>query len=103
MSKRPETIALWRHWFGRSLRPGKPSNSPRGAEDATMVRRAPFPLSRLPASIEHSTLESHSVLCVSRKVPGGALDGRHGAVQAPGRDRFANGLHTGFALSLHLV
>ena len=60
MLKRPETIVLWRHWFGRSLRPGKPSNSPRGAEDATMVRRAPFPLSSLPASIEHSI----KLLCV---------------------------------------
>ena len=29
MLKRPETIVLWRHWFGHSLRPGKPSNSPR--------------------------------------------------------------------------
>jgi hypothetical protein len=27
--ERPETIAVWRHWFGRSLRPGKPLNSPR--------------------------------------------------------------------------
>jgi hypothetical protein len=26
--ERPETIVVWRHWFGRSLRPGKPSNSP---------------------------------------------------------------------------
>ena len=60
MLKRPETIVLWRHWFGRSLRPGKPSNSPRGAEDATMVRRAPFPLSSLPASIENSM----KLLCV---------------------------------------
>ena len=60
MLKRPETIVLWRHWFGRSLRPGKPSNSPRGAEDASMVRRAPFPLSSLPASIEYSM----KLLCV---------------------------------------
>jgi hypothetical protein len=29
MLKRPETIVAWQHWFGRSLRPGKPSNSPR--------------------------------------------------------------------------
>ncbi len=29
MLKRPETIVMWRHWVGRSLRPGKPSNSPR--------------------------------------------------------------------------
>ncbi len=26
MLKRPETIVVWRHWFGRSLRPGKPLN-----------------------------------------------------------------------------
>jgi hypothetical protein len=26
--ERPETIVVWRHWFGRSLRPGKPSKSP---------------------------------------------------------------------------
>ena len=25
--EKPETIVLWRHWFGRSLRPGKSSNS----------------------------------------------------------------------------
>ena len=23
-----ETMVVWRHWFGPSLRPGKPSNSP---------------------------------------------------------------------------
>jgi hypothetical protein len=52
--KRPETIVVWRHWFGRSLRPGKPSNSPRCVEGATMARRAPFPLSSIPAYIEQS-------------------------------------------------
>jgi hypothetical protein len=52
--KRPETIVVWRHWFGRSLRPGKPSNSPRGAEGATMARRVPFPPSSIPAYIEQS-------------------------------------------------
>jgi hypothetical protein len=26
--KRPETIVVWRHWFGCSLRPGMPLNSP---------------------------------------------------------------------------
>ena len=66
MLKRPETIVLWRHWFGRSLRPGKPSNSPRGAEDASMVRRAPFPLSSLPASIEHSM--KLSCVCVPHNI-----------------------------------
>ena len=30
MSKRPEKIVLWRHLFGRSLRPGRPSISPPG-------------------------------------------------------------------------
>ncbi len=25
--ERPETIVLWRHWFGRSLRPGRQLNS----------------------------------------------------------------------------
>ena len=37
---------LWRHWFGRSLRPGKPSNSPRwcggrhdGAEGAISTKQ----------------------------------------------------------------
>ena len=54
MLKRPETIVVWRHWFGRSLRPGKPSNSPRGAEGATMARRVPFPPSSIPAYIEQS-------------------------------------------------
>ena len=29
MLKRPETIVLSRHWFGRSLRTRKPSNSTR--------------------------------------------------------------------------
>ncbi len=50
----PETIVVWRHWFGRSLRPGKPSNSPRGAEGAAMARRVPFPPSSIPAYIEQS-------------------------------------------------
>ncbi len=54
MLKGPETIVVWRHWFGRSLRPGKPSNSPRGAEGATMARRVPFPPSSIPAYIEQS-------------------------------------------------
>ena len=54
MLKRPETIVVWRHWFGRSLRPGKPSNSPRGAEGAAMARRVPFPPSSIPAYIEQS-------------------------------------------------
>ena len=54
MLKRPETIGVWRHWFGRSLRPGKPSNSPRGAEGAAMARRVPFPPSSIPAYIEQS-------------------------------------------------
>ena len=54
MLKRPETIVVWRHWFGRSLRPGKPSNSPRGAEGATMARRVSFPPSSIPAYIEQS-------------------------------------------------
>ena len=26
---KPGTIVMWPHWFGRSLLPGKPSNSPR--------------------------------------------------------------------------
>ncbi len=26
--ERSETIVVWLHWFGRSLWPGKPSNSP---------------------------------------------------------------------------
>ena len=46
MLKRPETIVVWRHWFGRSLRPGKPSNSPRwcggrhdGAEGAISTKQ----------------------------------------------------------------
>jgi len=54
MLKRPEAIVVWRHWFGRSLRPGKPSNSPRGAEGATMARRVQFPPSSIPAYIEQS-------------------------------------------------
>jgi hypothetical protein len=29
MLKRPESIVPWRHWFGRSLWPGKQSNFPR--------------------------------------------------------------------------
>ncbi len=33
---------------------GKPSNSPRGAEGATMARRVPFPPSSIPAYIEQS-------------------------------------------------
>jgi hypothetical protein len=28
-AERPETIAVWRHWFGRSLRPGEWLNSPK--------------------------------------------------------------------------
>lgn len=32
MLKRPETIVFWQHWFGRSLLPRKPSNSPRWCE-----------------------------------------------------------------------
>ncbi len=46
MLKMPETIVLWRHWFGHSLRPGKPLNSPRwcggrhdGAEDAIFTKQ----------------------------------------------------------------
>ena len=54
MLKRPETIVVWRHWFGRSLRPRKPSNSPHGAEGATMARRVQFPPSSIPAYIEQS-------------------------------------------------
>ena len=49
-----DSIVAWRHLFGRSLRPGKPSISPSGAEAVTMVRRAPFPLSRLPASFDYA-------------------------------------------------
>ncbi len=33
--KRHETMAVWRHWFGRSLWLGKPSNSPDGVNWAT--------------------------------------------------------------------
>jgi hypothetical protein len=29
MLERPETIVVWRYWFGHSLWPGKPRNSPR--------------------------------------------------------------------------
>ena len=61
MLKRPETIVVWRHCFGRSLRPGKPSNSPRGAEGATMARRVPFPPSSIPAYIE----KSKKTICLS--------------------------------------
>ncbi len=46
--ERPETIVVWRHWFCRSLRPGKPSNSPQWRG------RRHFPLSSIPAYIEHS-------------------------------------------------
>ena len=49
--EKPETIALWRHWFGRSLRPGKPSKSPcwyggrhDGAEDAISHKAVSQPL-----------------------------------------------------------
>ena len=49
--EKPETIVLWRHWFGRSLRPGKPSNSPRwcggrydGAEGAISHKAVSPPL-----------------------------------------------------------
>ncbi len=70
MLKRPETILVWRHWFGRSLRPGKPSNSPRGAEGATtaMARRArvPFPPSSIPAYIEQSM---KLFVCLQNKNP----------------------------------
>ena len=51
MFKKPETIVLWRHWFGPSLRPGKPSNSPRWcggrhdcAEDAISHKAVSPPL-----------------------------------------------------------
>ena len=60
--ERLEPILVWRHWFGHSPRSGKQSNSPSGAEGATMARRVPFPRRRIPASIEHSmTLK---LLCV---------------------------------------
>ena len=49
--EKPETIVLWRHWFGRSLRPGKPSISPRWcggchdvAEDAISHKAVSPPL-----------------------------------------------------------
>ena len=49
--EKPETIVLWRHWFGHSLRPGKPSNSPRwcggrhdGAEGAISHKAVSPPL-----------------------------------------------------------
>ena len=49
--EKPETIVLWRHWFVRSLRPGKPSNSPRwcggrhdGAEGAISHKAVSPPL-----------------------------------------------------------
>ena len=47
--EKPETIVLWRHWFGRSLRPGSRRTHPVGAEGATMARRAPFPTKRYPS------------------------------------------------------
>ena len=51
--ERLEQIVVWRHWFVRSLRPTKQSNSPSGVEGAMMALRAPFPLlvSRIPTSI----------------------------------------------------
>ena len=54
--ERLEPIVVWWYWFGRSLLPGKPSNSPRCPEGTTMARRVPFSLSRMPASIEHTQL-----------------------------------------------
>ncbi len=50
--KRPETIVMLRHWFGCSLRPGKPSNSVHavGLDGATMARKAPFLSSSIPAT-----------------------------------------------------
>jgi hypothetical protein len=79
MLKRPETIVVWRHWFGRSLRPGKPSNSPRGAEGATMARRVPFPPSSIPAYIEQSMklfVCLRSRWCTAKSVPGRTLVGK---------------------------
>ena len=49
--EKPETIVLWRHWIGRSLRPRKPTNSPRlcggrhdGAEGAISHKAVSPPL-----------------------------------------------------------
>ena len=43
--EKPETIFLWRRWFGRSLRPEKQSNSPR------WYGGRHFPQCGIPASI----------------------------------------------------
>ena len=56
-----ESIVVWWHWLGRSLRPGKLSNSPHGAEGATRARRVPFPLSTIPASLALN--EATSIVC----------------------------------------
>ena len=80
MLKRPEMIVLWRHWFGRSLRPRSHRTHPVSVEGATMARRVPFPPSSIPAYIEQSM---KLIVCLLG-AGGGSLNRRYrGAVGSP--------------------